>query len=321
MLTRPFYNGVLHYGGEIHKANHHCFISKSLFAKVQQQIKFKNRNRSPRSIHNFELTGLIKCKECGAGITAEQHTKYYKRTKRKAVYTYYRCTKKVGPCHQPYISRDNLFSQMTDVISDVVLPSSWVNNWRSWLKRDEAVEKQNTKVSMSKQKQKLKTIDQKLDTLLDLHLDQGIDSGGYKKKKNQLLNQKLKIQDKITKIRTDGSHWLEPFKEFIDDAINASKITHKENMDSNLKQIAQSLGSNFFLQDKKLIIKYKKPFASLRVATCTRAENPDCDENSLCVTPRVENWNQIWPEFRMLYALLGQPKSFQPNHLPLSGGT
>ncbi|MBU4210404.1 zinc ribbon domain-containing protein [Patescibacteria group bacterium] len=293
MLTRTFYVGIIRYGGEVYQASHPCFIGKSLFVKVQQQIHYKDRHHCNRANHDFKLTGLIKCKECGAGITAEQHTKHYKRTKRKATYIYYRCTKKAGPCHQPYISKNNLVSQLTKSIHDVALPPSWTIKWRSWLKRDEAKAKKKVCFSISKQKQELETIDQKLDTLLDLHLDQGIDSRGYKKKKNQLFNKKLKTQDKITKIKTNGSHWLEPFNQFIKDAIIASKtclpagtVARKENMDSNLKQIAQSVGSNFFLQDKKLIINYKKPFASLRVTACTRAKNPEISESLLCVTPR-----------------------------------
>ena len=286
MLTRPFYIGLLNYGGEIYQANHPCFISKSLFAKVQQQIKHKNRHHNQRSNHNFKLTGLIKCKECGASITAEKHTKYYQRTKRKATYVYYRCTKKAGPCHQSPIPEADLTSQLTKVIGDVALPGSWATKWRSWLKRDETKAKQNIYASLSQQKQNKKIIDQKLETLLDLHLEQGIDSGEYKKKKNQLMDQKLKTEDKTKRIKKDGSHWLEPFNEFINDAINASKIAHQENMDRSLKQTAQSIGSNFFLQDKKLIIKLKMPFASLRVTTRTRAINPKMPENSLCVTPR-----------------------------------
>ncbi len=46
----------------------------------------------------------------------------------------------------------------------------------------------------TKTKQKDST-DQKLEALLDLHLEQGIDSREYKKKKNQLMDQKLKTED------------------------------------------------------------------------------------------------------------------------------
>ena len=286
MLNRTFYIGLIHYGGEDYQASHPCFISKSLFASVQQQLKYKDRHHTKRDIPIFKLTGLIKCSECGASITAEQHTKHYKKTKRTTTYSYYRCTKKAGPCHQPYISENNLTNQLTKAIGNVALSNSWAIKWRSWLKRDEVKAKKNTRFSANIQKQGLRVIDQKLDALLDLHLEQGIDSKGYKKKKNQLLNQKLKIQDKIRRIKAYGSHWLEPFNGFINDAVNASKIAHQENMDGSLKQTAQSIGSNFFLQDKKLIIKYKKPFASLRVTTCTRAKNPEISESLLCVTPR-----------------------------------
>jgi len=73
MLTNPFYLGTMVYGGEKYHGVHKQFIPKSLFDKVQEQVKFKDNPR-PRG-HNFSFTGLMKCGECGASITAEHsHT-------------------------------------------------------------------------------------------------------------------------------------------------------------------------------------------------------------------------------------------------------
>ncbi|MFC1790683.1 recombinase family protein, partial [Patescibacteria group bacterium] len=118
MLTRRFYVGVLNYGGEHHKASHECFISKKLFEEAQRQMKIKDKSRKRRRGRNFPFLGLVKCKQCGASITAEQHTKHYKRTNRTADYVYYRCTKKIGPCDQSYISQELLQRQFKKSISD-----------------------------------------------------------------------------------------------------------------------------------------------------------------------------------------------------------
>src|SRR3989338_1286963 len=45
--------------------------------------------------------GVMKfCGECGGAITAEMHTKNYKRTNRTVEYVYYRLSKKNGECPQ-----------------------------------------------------------------------------------------------------------------------------------------------------------------------------------------------------------------------------
>jgi hypothetical protein len=47
----------------------------------------------------FDFLGLAKCGECSGAITAEKHTKLYKRTDRTVEYTYYRCSKiKTNTC-------------------------------------------------------------------------------------------------------------------------------------------------------------------------------------------------------------------------------
>lgn len=64
----------------------------------------------------------MRCGECGASITAEEKTKYYKRTNRCAHYIYYRCTKKIKPCTQKYIEQNELEKQFRKAIDDVALP-------------------------------------------------------------------------------------------------------------------------------------------------------------------------------------------------------
>lgn len=228
MLTNPFYVGHVRYAGEIWEASHPCFISKSLFAKVQKQIKLKDFHRPRRKGRDFMLTGFIKCAECGASITAEQHTKHYRRTKRSATYVYYRCTKKAGPCNQPYLSQTNLVKQLTRAVTDVALPSSWHKTWLTLLAKDEAAEKQSMEETISKQKQEEKEIDQRLDLLLDLYLEQGIGSKEYKSRKNQLMNRKLTLEDQMRKTKEGGSSWLEPLKEFIDCTLQAQKSRRKK---------------------------------------------------------------------------------------------
>src|SRR3989338_3946245 len=45
----------------------------------------------------------------------------------------------------------------------------------------------------------------------------------YKKKKNELFEEKLKLTEEIEKIQTNGSSWLEPMKEFVGSALSCKK--------------------------------------------------------------------------------------------------
>ena len=47
-------------------------------------------------------------------------------------------------------------------------------------------------------------------------------------------------------------------------AIQGQKIARKENTNHQIKDLLQKVGSNFFLDQEKIYIEYKKPFASLQ---------------------------------------------------------
>ncbi len=111
MLTNPFYIGILVYSGEKYKGSHQQFIGRDLFDQVQEQVKYKSKPR--KHGHNFAFTGLIKCRECGGAITAEEHIKHYPTTRGEVRYVYYRCSKKMGVrCSQPYLAEDKLVKQI-----------------------------------------------------------------------------------------------------------------------------------------------------------------------------------------------------------------
>ena len=73
----------MNYNGEYHEGVHECFISKDLFQLVQKQLELRNRRKIRR--HSFAFIGLMKCGECGASITAEQHIKKYKNGNSQSV--------------------------------------------------------------------------------------------------------------------------------------------------------------------------------------------------------------------------------------------
>ena len=74
----------------------------------------------------------------------------------------------------------------------------------------------------------------------------------YKTKKNELFEQKFKLQEKISKIQSGGSSWLEPFEEFIKSSINCGKIALGKNNLQDISSLARNAGSNFNLSDKRL---------------------------------------------------------------------
>ena len=261
ILSNKFYIGIMFYNGEYHDGNHKCFISKELFQKTQGEMN--RRSKHFKKSYRFPFLGLVRCSECGAAITAEQHTKFYKTTNHKVTYVYYRCTKKLGPCSQIPITSFEMEEQIRKVVSDVSLPQSWADNWLKFLERDELIEKQSSETTIQNLKTEMQEIDRKQNTLLDSYLDSVVDPETYKSKKNEMFESKLKLQEEIAKVEETGSNWLEPMREFVNCALQAQKIARAKDNCHDLSVMAKKVGSNFFLMNRRHSANLNYAFAAL----------------------------------------------------------
>ena len=272
IFANRFYIGIMEYDGEYYQGSHKLFITKKLFDSVQKQVDQIERPRQKG--HDFAFAGLARCGECNAAITAEQHFKKYKNGTNQT-FIYYRCTKKLKPCSQKYIREDELEEQLKEIIQKVALPQKWANDWYKWMEEDEIKEQALSEENVRRLKTEIHLIDEKLNKLLDSYLDQVIDSEIYKKKKNELFEEKLKINEEITRIQTDGSSWLEPMKNFVGSALSCAKIARAKNTYSDLAIGAKTVGSNFFLTDRLLVPEFKRGFAELCAPTPAQSQPLD----------------------------------------------
>ena len=261
MLTRNLYYGVFTYAGETYEGKYEPIISKNLFDQVQEVIA-KKYSKKPQK-HEFDFTGFIKCKNCDSFITAESHKKYYKTTNREATYVYYRCVKKKGICTQPYVTKDDVESQLREIVASVALSEVWVKKMLELLRKDEIEEKGQIKIELARSTISLEAVEKKLDKLLESYLEEIVDTEGYQSKKDQLLQQKIVLKEKITEIKNNGSSWLEPMREFLNVAASAAKIARRKNNCDELSVIAKKVGSNFLLQNKRIEFCPNLPFDAL----------------------------------------------------------
>jgi len=117
MLTNPIYIGLIPHKGELHKGTFQPIVRKEVWDGVQKELKRRSKPRKTKEGHNFPLTGLLECGECGCMITAQ----YAKAGK----YIYYRCSKKRGRCTQPYVNSVSLEKQLKAKLEAIALPNHW----------------------------------------------------------------------------------------------------------------------------------------------------------------------------------------------------
>ena len=281
MLSNRFYLGVMNYKGELHKGIHKPIISKTLFDLTQKQIARFERPRY--NGHSFPFIGLARCGECGGAITAESHHRKYKNGN-SPIFTYYRCTKKFGVCHQKYISEINLAKQLRKHVRSVAIPEEWKEKWLELLEQDKQTELTNISKNSSLVNSELQTTEIKLSKLLDTYLDGVVSEEDYKVKKNELFNTKLNLQEQIEKIKTNGNNWLEPLEHFIMSAFQAQKIAQEKNEYQNLSDFVRSACSNFFLIDQKLSMNFNLGYSTVNFICGSRHSATYSEKLSQCVS-------------------------------------
>lgn len=85
LLRNPIYIGKITWHGQYLPGVHEPIISEELFLKAQNTVK--NKPRKMRQYKEFTLSSLVKCAECGSGMTNVF------TNKKKRRYYYYNCVK------------------------------------------------------------------------------------------------------------------------------------------------------------------------------------------------------------------------------------
>ena len=246
ILKNPFYYGVFLFKGELHDGIHKPIISKKLFDEAQIVMATRGKRRK-KSSHGYIFTDLMSCGNCGRAITAEKQKGH----------VYYRCTKKRTNCDEKYIREEDLLNQFKEALQKVSLPDEWADKALLKLEQDKQTELQSSGALVSALEAQISGLKDKLNRLLDSHLDGATDKPEYLSKKEQLIREKADLEAKIREIRTKGATWLEPMREFILSSREAKKIA----MTGDLHQIRtflKKIGSNFTVKGKKFEFLAKK---------------------------------------------------------------
>ena len=247
-LMNPFYYGVIRYAGEFYEGTHKTMITKSTFDKIQEVLKQRGKPRKKR-IHNFPFLGLMKCSECGAAITAQIQKGHH----------YYNCTKKKGHCSQKYLREEALVEQIRNTIRKVAISDLWAKKILESLNKEEEADREKAMEVLTNLKSEIAELDKKIDKLLEAYLENIVSVEEYQTKKQNLIEMKSQIKQKIAEIEETQSFWLEPARKFILSCQEAKIIAETQKF-GELFVYLQKVGANFLLSDKKVRFSWQEPY-------------------------------------------------------------
>ena len=253
LLTNLIYTGVIKRNGECYEGNFAPIVSRAAFEAVQAILQDRAKPRKTRDGHNFPFTGLFKCGECRAAITAQ----YAKGN--GGTYIYYRCTKRLGPCSQSYLRHDLLVSQLSARLAKVALNREIADKMLEQVKAWENEAQGKDKAFAQNFDSQIKATSQKLDKLVDAFLDNIVEKDIYLEKKAELIKIKTDLQQRKSGFGRTGNNWFEPARNFINTAHRAEKLAQSQDF-QGMKILVEKIGTNRLLLGKQTQWEWEKPW-------------------------------------------------------------
>ena len=254
IFTNPVYYGMFEYpkrSGIWYKGIHKPLMTPEEYDKIQIILGRKGRPR-PKS-HIFAFTGLMRCGECGGGITAEEKIKRQKNGNIHR-YIYYHCTKRKNPnCSQGCIEQKELERQIKEAIISITIPADLHNFALKWIKKENPKMAQATNAVLDTQHKAYKDCLNKLSGLIDMRAAQEITEEEFRPKKNKLIAEKKHWEDIFNETGERADQWFKKADETFDFARDAlNRFEKGEPMDK--KEVFSKLGSNLLLKNKTVVI-------------------------------------------------------------------
>ena len=258
ILINRAYLGFTKHRGEFFPGSFTPVLSSTLFETVQKQLLVRATPRHSKQAHDFPFTGLFRCGECGSMITAQWGV-----GKCKKRYRYYRCTKKSGPCSQSYLREEALVEQLKAQLQSVSLPEAWAEYMLAKVEGWEQTENHASGSRLLELKSCLKSLETKLDTLIDLHLSGDIERELYLKKKDALMREKVSLHAKTSAARAERKEWVEPLRQWILDSKRSGFLSSSSEY-TEIRDFVRTFGTNPSLFNKTITISFCSPSLLVR---------------------------------------------------------
>jgi site-specific DNA recombinase len=267
LFKNPFYYGVIRNRGELFRGKHEAMVTKAEFDRVQELLDDRAKPRPKR--HVFAFTGLIKCGECGASITAEDRI-----NRQGHEYIYYHCTKRKRPirCKQKHIEVNHLETQISEFLGSLTISreiKDWIIRLLQEMNEDEMRKDRATIESLNRRSE---ACVKELSELLNMKLRGMLTDDEYNGKKQELENERIRIRE-LTEDSNDR------FTQVIRRCEEAFEFAHvaKNKFDNGTleekRAILSYTGSNLVLKDGILRIEAKKPFALIKTMLSVSCAN------------------------------------------------
>ncbi len=261
MLNNPFYYGHFEFPrktGNWYKGKHQAMITQTEFIAIQAYLGEKGTTRPQKYI--FPYTGILRCGNCGAMITAEHKTKR-NLNGNVHLYVYYHCTRRKDPnCTEKVVEEKKLESQIKEKIQAIDIPPSFKDWAIRYFKTNEAEALESEDKVTESQERAYDGIEQKLSRLLDMRINSELSETEFTTKKEELIAEKARLKELLETPKQES--WIKRLEKAMNAAEDIAEIFEKGD-ETKRKRVLYDLGSNLYIKSKMFEIEASNPILQL----------------------------------------------------------
>jgi site-specific DNA recombinase len=319
LFTKPFYYGRFEYpngSGAWYQGRHEPMITEAEYDRVQVMLGRHGKPR-PRTQFTFPFTGLIRCGECSAMITAEEkHQLICSQCRFKFAcrqrdscprcgiaiekmenpifrqYTYYHCTGRKNPnCSQKSIRSEDLERQVDRFLSRIQISERFQQWALGYLRELHNRERKSRNHIIETQQKTHRDCLERINNLVRLKTSPLNTDGSqlsdeeYGRQRAQLLKEKASLEVFLQDTEHQTEHELNLSENAFEFARRARIMFIRGDAQAK-KEVLMAIGSDLILKDKILLIRAKKPFFILEMSL------PRCEHEGESIEPENPGQNQ-----------------------------
>jgi site-specific DNA recombinase len=252
ILKNPFYCGFIVYQrtGQVYAHKYESLISKELFEKCKAVREAKTKNPTKACKHEFILSGMVLCADCGCRVTPEL---------KKGKYKYYHCTDSKKICKKEFIREEKLIEPINKVFGNVALTDIEIEQILEGYDKYNLNQNKYIEGQLKAYRAQYGSISGKIEIMYDDKLEGRITTDMYDKKVKELNIRKQELERKIQKLQTGNDYCRITAKHLLSITKRLQNIFESSEVDEK-RQILNLVFQNFSLQSKKLLFNTKTPF-------------------------------------------------------------
>ncbi len=248
MLRNPIYTGDFLWLGKRQKGSHEPLIARATFDQVQAALGGKPRPHASQPRHAF--MGLLTCARCGCTMTAER---------KKAKYTYYRCTGYHGKCGNTYIREEALADLLGTAVERIQIPSDLADWIAEGLRDSQGAMEQTRQDAVTRLTQRRHSVQSKLDRGYDDYLDGRISEGFWTRKSVEWESELVTIDAELSRLDRPTPTYVATGEKILELAKNAYFLYYQQDL-AERRRLLDSVLSNCTFDRGTLCPTYIKPF-------------------------------------------------------------